>query len=215
MPSLRMYRWHKPATLGGMAARCEAIRWPAIRAGLIALAIVVGLLDGCPVPSPSERPVMEARLAPELVAAIDTLDGVRQTLLRPFRAIGDTARLRQRWKLFSGANRRRFRMQIEARTGPGAAWELLYRALDDEHAFLAGPIEYRRVRGAWNPHSRTGPRVGYPAFVRWVAGEVFERRPQYTEVRVRQQRIVIGRRGGYRGTGEIAHDLGVRRAGRP
>ncbi len=33
-------------------------RWAAMRAGLISLVIVVGLLDGCPIPARSERPVM-------------------------------------------------------------------------------------------------------------------------------------------------------------
>ncbi len=187
-------------------------RWAAMRAGLISLVIVVGLLDGCPIPARSERPVMKQRMSPAMVEVVDDLDRVRRTLLRPFRRIGETARLRQRWKLFAGASRHRWRMRIEARTGPTAEWQLVYRVLDDEHDLLAGPIEYRRTRGAWNPHSTQGPRAGYPTFVRWVAGEVLAREPSFMEVRVVHERIEIGPRGGYVGTGQMLHGLSVRRA---
>jgi hypothetical protein len=106
------------------------MRWAAIRAGLIALAIAVGLLDGLPIPAHSERPTMEKRLTPGMVKVVDAIDEVRLEMLEPFRPIGDTFRVRQRWTLFAGASSRRFRMQIEARTGPTAAHELSGRCLE-------------------------------------------------------------------------------------
>lgn len=187
------------------------MRWAAIRAGLIALAIVVGLLDGLPIPAPSERPTMEKRLSPGMVRAVDAIDDVRSKLLVPFRPIGEVTRVRQRWKLFAGAARKRYRMRIEARTGPSAEWQLVYRVLDDEHDFMADPIEYRRVRGAWNPHSKLGPRSGFGSFVTWVSRRVLDAYPAYTEVRVQFERILIGPHGGYRETGEMLYPVVVRR----
>ena len=187
------------------------MRWAAVRAGLIALAILVGLLDGLPIPAASERPTMEKRLSPEMVKAVDAIDRARNKLLVPFRPIGDAARIRQRWKLFAGASRKRYRMRIDARTGPTAEWQLVYRVLDDDHDFMAGSIEYRRVRGAWNPHSTHGPRGGYGSFVTWVGHRVLAAYPAFTEVRVQHERIYIGPHGGYRATGEMLYPVVVRR----
>lgn len=188
-----------------------AARWAHVRAALIALAILVGLLDGLPIPSASERPTMERRLSPGTVKAVDAIDRVRVKLLRPFRRVAEVTRVRQRWKLFAGASRKRYRMRIEARTGPTAEWELVYRVLDDEHDFMADAIEYRRTRGAWNPHSSRGPRGGYTSFARWISWRVLDAYPAYTEVRVQHERIYIEPRGGYRETGEMLYPAGVRR----
>lgn len=190
--------------------------WREIRAGLVALVIAVGLLDGCPIPSRAERPVMKRRLSPGMVAAVDQLDEVRRELLRPFRKIGELAGLRQRWKLFSGASRNRFRMHIEARRDPSSAdWELLYRPLDDEHDFMHEQLEYRRVRGAWNPSTSYGPRGGYGPFATWIANRVFALDPGYVEVRIQMEKMKIGPHGGITGTGEMVHPQWRRRPRAP
>src|SRR5690348_849695 len=126
---------------------------------------------------------MERRLPHVAVRAVDEMDYVRGQLLRPFEKAFAITRVHQRWKLFAGASRKRYRMRIEARTSATADWQLVYRVLDDDHAFMAGPIEYRRMRGAWNPHSTHGPRGGYGPFVQWVAQRVLESNPAFTEVR--------------------------------
>ena len=208
-------------------------RLPDIRAGLILLAIVVGLLDGCPVPRPgraeldhpSNRRELERwtrRLArvgidttPDALA--DGLVGVGRTwartqaiLLWPFQPIRWVTELRQRWKLFPVADDEPLRMQIEAR-GPTGDWELLYRPLDDEHRFMAGPLEYRRVRGLWNPGTM-GTRDGYRQFVEWIAAEVFRRDPTFVEVRVRMERLRARARDGVlEATGEFVHEKVRRR----
>jgi hypothetical protein len=187
------------------------MRWAPIRAGLIALAIVVSVMEGCPVPAASERPVMERRLPHGAVKAVDEMDHVRGQLLRPFSKLFEITRVHQRWKLFAGASRKRYRMRIEARAGATAEWQLVYRVLDDDHAFMAGAIEYRRMRGAWNPHSTHGPRGGYGPFVQWVAQRVLASNPAFTEVRVQHERILIGPHGGYRATGEMLYPVVVTR----
>jgi hypothetical protein len=137
---------------------------------------------------------------------LDSLQRVQLFLLAPVRGIADELGLGQRWALFVGAPVSRFRMRIEARSGAAGEWRLLYRPHDPEHTFLAREVEYRRVRGAWNPR-RTGTPVGYAAFVSWVAGRVFRERPEFTEVRVRMERIRIEpRAAGYRATGQFVNE---------
>lgn len=202
--------------------------WPEARAALVTLAIVVGLIDGCPTPPanpkaflrPAERASLEtwARrlgttpegLADGLARAGKILSAARWYALTPFRPLGNATVIRQRWRLFPSADPNPWRMEIEARRGPRDAWELVYRPYDREHAFLADEIEYRRLRGAWDP-STHGARRGYGPFVTWVAGRVFARWPEYQEVRVRMERLRVlpgGR--GVEGTGEFGHE--VRRA---
>jgi hypothetical protein len=158
--------------------------WPHVRAALVLLSIILGLVDGWPQPKTP-----------------------------PVRFLGDPLQLRQRWKLFPVADRDRYRMRIEARgagAGHGAGngeWELLYRPHDDAHAFMADALEYRRLRGAWNPGSY-GPRGSYAAFATWMARQVFAARPDVTEVRVRMERVHIEDRGrGATPTGQFAFEL--------
>lgn len=185
--------------------------WPELRAGLITLAIALGLLDGCPSPrNGSERTLARQRMGTTLAELVASLERTRVRLLEPVRPAAELFGLRQRWKLFAGAARKRFLMSIEARAD-GEPWRLLYRPHDPDHDFLADQIAYRRVRGAWNPHSTYGARGGYAPFARWIADEIFARDPRMTEVRVQMERIVIGGHGGYRGTGELLYPVVVRR----
>lgn len=180
--------------------------WPKLRAGLITLAIVIALLDGCPMPqSAKERKVMERQLGPTAAGLVVDLDELRRDLLRPLRPAIDNAKLYQRWKLFAGAPKRRFRMWIDARAADGT-WTTVYRVLDDDADLLADPLGYRRVRGAWNPRTGDGPRGSYRSFVTWVAGQVFDRDPAAVAVRVRMEKVLIGPRGGFAGTGEFVYE---------
>ena len=197
--------------------------WPAVRAGLIALAIAVGLVDGCPIPRvgpremehPLERVELETwarrlgrvgiRTTPEALAEGVMVTGqrlarVQAWLLVPFEPFRRVTQLRQRWKLFPVANPALLRMNVEAR-GPDGDWELLFRPLDAEHRFLEGPLEYRRVRGSWDP-GMMGRRGGYERFVDWIAGEIFRREPRFVEVRVRMEGVRVGPHGGFVPTGE-------------
>ena len=186
--------------------------WRELRALLIALAIALGLVDGCPVPrNGAERAIADDRLGPTLTAAVGQLEAARTWVLRPVQPAAELFGLRQRWKLFAGAARQRFRMAIEVRAAGESTWRLWYRPHDDDHDFLAAQIGYRRVRGAWNPHSTYGARGGYPIFGGWIADEIFARDPRAFEVRIRMERIVIGAHGDYRATGEQAYPLLISR----
>src|SRR5438045_684954 len=113
-------------------------RWPMARAALIALAIALGLVDGCPIPERKEVPAWAYGLA-------DAADAARTAIRRPVAWIGEDLDISQRWALFRGASRRRFRIYVEGKAATGD-WQLLYRAGDPEHAEYADLLAYRRVR---------------------------------------------------------------------
>jgi hypothetical protein len=84
---------------------------------------------------------------------------------------------------------------------------LLHRAQDDEHAYLRGTLEHRRLRLLWNPH-RWGTVYGYPAFGRWLARRVLLDFSRFERVRVRMERIeLLDKARGFRATGEFEHEL--------
>ncbi|HLU65710.1 MAG TPA: hypothetical protein VKZ63_05515 [Kofleriaceae bacterium] len=172
--------------------------WVHVRAALILAAIVIGLLDGAPIPP--------ARKAPEsLRPLVKDLGTLRGTLMKPFRPIGDLFKLRQTYKLFSSARPEQHRMWIEVRREGRRDWELVYRPIDPAHDLMEGPIEYRRLRGAWNPGNR-GTYGGYGPFVEWLAGELFARDPDIRAVRVRHEKLVLRpREGTAESTGSFEH----------
>ena len=158
--------------------------WPHVRAGLVALAILVGLIDGCPIPSSKRVPEGWAD-------GVKSWSRARRIVMTPFKPLGELLRLRQTWKLFPTAKIDQHRMWVEARkSGTKDSWELLYRPHDPDHALWADRIEYRRLRGVWNPGTK-GTRTGYGPFVEWLGGEIFEHREDVDRVRVRMEKITI------------------------
>lgn len=189
-------------------------RWATLRAGLIALAIALGLIDGCPLPrTPIEQRLADRALGRPVGGAVQRLTTTRAQALAPVRPALDLFRVRQRWLLFAGADRHRFRMWIESRRA-GEAWQVRYRAGDDDHRFRARAIEYRRLRGAWNPHQLYGQRPGYPIFAAWIADQIFASDRSADEVRVQMERIEIGPHGGARATGAFERAIVLRRIDR-
>jgi hypothetical protein len=163
---------------------------------LITLSLFVGSVAGWPLPTDA----VLKRLGEPWVAITRSLERWQGVLLWPFRPIGDTLVLRQRFSLFSGASRERYRIRIEVRETASGRWVLRYRPHDPKHQEEASVLEYRRVRGAWNPRG-DGPQPGYDAFVTFVAKRILSRHPEFSAVRVALERIVILPRGeGFRGT---------------
>jgi hypothetical protein len=165
--------------------------WPTLRAVLIAAAIGVGLVDGAPIPTAR---VMEG-LPASLRNVSMRLQDLQTALLFPFRPIKDLFIVWQRWSVFSTTGGVRYRMCVEARKASDSTWTLLYRAQDSEHAFLGDMLGYRRVRNVYNPSRSIGAKSTYPAFVSWLAREIFEREPRFDEVRVGMERGQILQRG--------------------
>ena len=158
-------------------------RWPEVRAGLVTLAIAVGLADGCPLPTSGD-------VAPSLREPLRVVKQVRHAAMTPFRPLGELLRLRQRWKLFPSASRDQLRMWVEGHDPATDAWSILYRPHDDEHDLMADRVEYRRLRAAWNPGSRN-TRWSYSPFVEWLAAEIFAADPSIDRVRVRMEMVEL------------------------
>ena len=177
-------------------------KWPAIRAGLIALVMAIGLLDGCPVPTGRQVD----RLGPTVSSVIRGLDRARVTVLRPFRPIAELTQIRQRWQLFQGASHRRWRMHVEGAPAlAGQPFQPLFIAGDDAHQTYADILHYRRMRGSWNP-SGQNLRGSYARFCAWLNARVLADHPEFRIARVVFERIEIDPGGGYHPTGELLHE---------
>jgi len=166
-------------------------RWPPIRASLIGLAILVGLVDGCPLPpekyvTSTQRPI------------VDTLRPAQQTVLAPFKWITSGLRFSQRWALMQAAPRERYRFTVEGRTADGT-WSVLYRANDPDHEAFADLLETHHVWGVWNPTDRMMGQ--YSAFIRWFTSYALAERPDLTAIRTAHEKVIL-EGGELRGTGE-------------
>ena len=168
--------------------------WPVVRAALIALAIGLGLVDGCPLPKDAARD-----------DATGTLARAREAALDPLQPVAKALDIDQQWVLFRSVSRRRFRLTIEGWTAD-AGWTPLYRAGDDDHPWNEDMLAYRRVRGAYNPYGQRVRRA-YPGFARWIGDQVLAAHPEMAAARVRLERVSIQPRGGLVATGvfEFTH----------
>jgi hypothetical protein len=153
--------------------------WPQLRAGLIAITIFFGLVEGCPLPPRDDTPAWERGF----VEAVRTVQQVVET---PVAWIGPTLRVSQRWALYQHPGDDMFRMEIHGLAADGT-WQLLYRAGDPDHAEDAAVLESGRVWGAWNPVVH--PPGQYQAFCTWFALRAIARHPELAAVRVRQEHI--------------------------
>lgn len=178
------------------------MRWPQIRAGLIALAIAFGLIDGLPIPPPNETPAWEAGF-------VDVLRSVQHTLIWPMRWLHPQLRVGQRWALYQAPGKAPWRMWIEGRRS--GQWVIVYRAGDPEHAEDADVLEYGRIRGVWNLTSNVPVQFG--SFADWVTARVLDRHPELTGVRVRMEKVRLTS-DGVVPLGEFA-DIHVRDRGGP
>jgi hypothetical protein len=188
-------------------------RWARIRALLIAIALVVELTHSLPdravdaqrlerpeaqrIVNESDRWLAAVGLSPGRPAlgrmvrrGSEQLVAARALVLRPFEPLFRLTVTGQQWGLFLLGTRECFRIHVEVRRA-GSAWRELYRAQGDGPAWLSRLLRYRRVRGIYNPGSRSGPRGQYEGFVHALAREVLARDRQLNELRVRMERLHI------------------------
>jgi hypothetical protein len=179
------------------------MRWPEVRAGLIAIAIGLGLVDGCPLPPRGEAPAWSA----DLVEPIRRMQAIAEW---PVAWMRPRLRIAQRWALYQAPGIDRFRMSLDGQTADGT-WHVLYRAGDADHDEDASLIEYARVRAAWAPSSELPS--AYRRFAAWLTGRALTRHPELVAARMRLEKIRLGRdgfdsTGEY--TGEYVHPRGAR-----
>ncbi len=156
-------------------------RWPELRAGLIALAIVFGLIDGCPLPSRENTPEWERGLAEPIRSA-------QAIALTPVAWVRPTLRIAQKWSLYQAPSEHRFRLWIEGQDAAGA-WHIVFRASDNEHAEDRELIDYTRPRGAWDPTSK--PPGQYGLFANWMTHRVLQRHPELVAARVQLEKVEL------------------------
>lgn len=171
-------------------------RWPAARAALIAVAIALALVDGCPIPDRKNIPEWAYGI-------VDRANLARTAARRPVVKVATDLDISQRWSLFRGASRKRFRMYLEGKTATGD-WQLLHRAGDPEHVEYEDLLAYRRVRGTYNP-TGSNPRYQYHPFAAWMTLRALDDHPELAVARTRMEKILIGE-GAYTPTGEFSLD---------
>lgn len=160
-------------------------RWPDIRAGLIAIAIAFGLVEGCPLPPPEHTPAWQTGF-------VEPLRSVQRWALTPVAWVTPLLRVSQRWALYQAPISDRFRLWIEGLDRSGR-WQLLFRAGDPAHAEDAELIDYTRPRGVWDPTTR--PPGQYPLFASWMTQRVLERHPDFIAARVQLEQVELTREG--------------------
>lgn len=155
------------------------MRWPQIRAGLIALAIVFGLIDGLPLPERKYTPAWEAGL-------VDSLRSVQHVLLWPVARVQPLLRIGQRWALYQAPGAKPWRMWIEGRARSGQ-WVIVYRAGDPDHVEDAAILDFGRIRGVWDVTGDVPPQFG--AFADWITARVLDHHSEFTGVRLRMEKV--------------------------
>ena len=156
------------------------MRWPEIRAGLIALVVTIGLVEGCPIPPRGETPAWERGL-------VEPIRTVQRAVLTPVAWIRPALQITQRWALFQASDADRFRFEIQGQDVAG--WHLIYRASDPDHDAYEDLIRYRRVLGAFDPNK--GPPDAYGRAGPWLGHRILADQPALLAVRLRFERVTL------------------------
>lgn len=177
------------------------MRWPEIRAGLIALAIFFGLVDGCPTPA---REITPDWLKP----SIESVRRAQKVVLTPVAWVRWRLQITQRWSLYQAPRVERYRLWVE---GQDRSWRILYRASDAEHTDDATLLDSPRVRGAYDPTDIIP--VQAVLFARWYTRRVLDRHPELAAARVRLEKVRLTKHG-FESTGKFV-ELHLRLRGQP
>lgn len=187
-----------------MTRRLE--RWPALRAVLLTLVILHGILYGLQIPAFDQARLEREHWQP-LVQRVQQLTGdsdadARDRIVRysqtlrtaQSKAVWPLAWLYhwldggQTWNMFAGAEQQNFALHVDMRREGREEFETLYTVHDPSAQFERERIEYRRVHGAYIAFNHGTPGPYYP-FCRWVAKRIFYTYPDAAEVRVRMRRL--------------------------
>ena len=166
--------------------------WRQIRDGLIAFAIFLGLVEGCPIPPPQDT-------LPWQQGYVSVIRPIQKTIMTPFAWLPRWLSVTERFALFQAAEPDRYRLDIRARTRDGGE-RLLFRAGDDDTDWMV----HRRVRGVWNPTQR--PTGQWIAFAKWYAARAFAADQTLEVITLRFERVHVD--GGVpNNTGEYAFGI--------
>lgn len=118
----------------------------------------------------------------------------KKLVFTPVAPIIAATRIAQKWGLFDGASRTQFRMHVEVQYD-GRTWIPLFIASDPDFDEYAEQLEYRRVRGAWNPRKKQ-PTGVYDRFANWLMNRVFTDHDDAVAARIVMDRVAIDEWGG-------------------
>lgn len=183
-------------------------RWPAVRAALLGVVVLVHGLTALPLPrtvsadraasAPAQEEIglwlavlasiglhpSAEQLLGLVNQAAKATSSVRRALVAPAKPLMRFTQTGQAWALFAYPDRFPQRLVVEGRAGEGA-WETLYRGLDPAHQVVGPEVRFRRVRGVYDTVTgRDKPGKTYERFVDFVADRAFAARPDLDQVRV-------------------------------
>jgi len=174
-----------------------------VRAGLIALAIGLGLVDGCPLPPPQY-------VRPWQAPIVDVVRPIQHAILAPFRWITKHVRFSQRWALFQVAERDAHRLEIDGRVHGGPWLAAVSRRRSSPRGLRRPP---RARAGARCVGSDRSADVPVSRARRWLTQRILDDHPELQAVRLRFEKIVIDE-GTVRGTGIYVYPFGRERGQR-
>lgn len=134
------------------------------------------------------------RIGSRLIAASSAQVALRDAVLAPFEPLFRLTATGQQWTLFITVGRECFRLHIDA-AGADGQFHPVYRALGLDSDDLAPLLEYRRLRGIYDPKRTRPPSDAYAGAANFIAQRLFTRHPDWRSVRVRQERLYIGEPG--------------------
>lgn len=136
--------------------------------------------------------VSRDRLKQVLIDATTPLVDARNALVEPVKPLFEFAGMGQRWGLFLQNGRLGFAIRVEGKSVQGP-WKLLYRPHQQDAVGLDAWLEFRRLRGIYNPNAKQ-PRKQYEGFVSWLSQKLFAEHPELAAVRVSMERLKLGSR---------------------
>lgn len=188
--------------------------WPKVRAALLAVVIALHGWLALPVPPAvdpgvARRPEVREELdrwhaflsglgvqrtKQELleltVSVTGALSAAHRGAVAPVRPLLKLTKTGQGWALFASPDTHPWRLEAHAKID--GRWQLVFRRLDPDHARLAGPLSFRRVRGVYDSGSARGT---YKSFARWLGNALLDELPEASHVRVRLVRLHVVRPG--------------------
>lgn len=146
------------------------------------------------------------RIGSQLMAASSAQVAVREAVLAPFAPLFHLTATGQQWTLFITVGRECFRLHIDA-AGADGQFHPVYRALGLDRENLSPLLEYRRLRGIYDPKRNRPPSDAYAGLANFVARRLFARHPDWHAVRVREERLYIGEPGSQPHSLGLEHEL--------
>jgi hypothetical protein len=127
-----------------------------------------------------------------LIKSSERVAAARAALLSPLSTIFQSVAMHQQWRLFLSAHKQVFRLRIDTRA-VDRDWTLVYRANQEDTLGLAPLLDYRRLRGIYNPTMQRVHRE-YPGFSQFIARRILHQHPELAAVRVSLEHLDIGGR---------------------